>query len=231
MHRHRYGWPVFLLAFTLSASGCSSTALKTLRKENADLKQKVMQDEAALKEQAEKLAAAEKDLKGSRDRQQRAEAEIARLRKELEKALETNQAIIRKLKSLTVVEMPYDVLFAAGQADLSPQGIAMVEKIAQVFARFPNIHMRIEGHTDNLPIGTKLKPRFDSNWELSSARAATVAKYLIYHLHVPPKRLYIAGFADTRPVAGNDLPEDRARNRRIRVVLIQNEARAVMRKL
>lgn len=225
MDRRRQGWSAILLALVLSAGGCTSTALK---QENAGLRQKVAQDEAALKARADRLAAAEAALARSRTQERRDQAEIARLRRELRKALETNQALVRKIKSLTIVEMPYDVLFGVGQADLSQEGITIVEKIAGVFARFPGIHMRIEGHTDNRPIGPRLKPRYDSNWELSAARAATVAKYLIYHLDVPARRLYIAAYADTRPIADNARPEGRARNRRLRIVLIQNESRAQM---
>lgn len=112
------------------------------------------------------------------------------------------------------------VLFDRASADLRAPSLAYLDSIAASLAQTP-YSVIVEGHTDNLPIQSFVYP---SNWELSAARAARVARYLIDR-GVAPSRIRIAGFADTRPVAPNDsaqgqpLPENQARNRRV-VVLI-----------
>ena len=83
--------------------------------------------------------------------------------------------------------------------------------------------VRIEGHTDSVPIHT---PRFRSNWDLSAARSIAIMEVLASRFEIPTQRLAIAGYADTAPVAGNDTPEGRARNRRVDLVILNNYAMA-----
>jgi chemotaxis protein MotB len=77
--------------------------------------------------------------------------------------------------------------------------------------------IRVEGHTDSLPV--VFSQRFRSNWDLSAARAAAVADYLANNSPVNPEAIEILGFADTRPIGSNDTPQGRERNRRIEVIL------------
>ena len=79
--------------------------------------------------------------------------------------------------------------------------------------------IRIEGHTDNVPITGKLKSRYKTNWELSTARATTVVRYLIDTGGVGKQHLSAVGHADTRPVASNETDEGRSANRRIEITL------------
>lgn len=82
--------------------------------------------------------------------------------------------------------------------------------------------LRIEGHTDNIPIHNQ---HFDSNWELSTARATDLIKLFILHYRFDPMRLSAAGFAEYHPVAPNDSDEDRARNRRVDIVILNPQKR------
>jgi chemotaxis protein MotB len=111
-----------------------------------------------------------------------------------------------------------EVLFDAGSADLSPAGKPTLDKLADAIKQLeteipPDISwvLRIDGHTDKRPIST---PEFPSNWELSAARAISVAKYLIAD-GVDPKRLVPAGFGDNRPIDPADTEAAYAKNRRI----------------
>lgn len=79
--------------------------------------------------------------------------------------------------------------------------------------------IRIEGHTDNVPIGVKLREKFPTNWELSTARATNVVRFFIERGGVNRERLEAVGFADTRPVASNDTEDGRTDNRRIEILL------------
>jgi chemotaxis protein MotB len=76
--------------------------------------------------------------------------------------------------------------------------------------------VKVEGHTDNRPIGTY---RFPSNWELSSARASSVIRYIIQTENLDPKRFIAVGYGDTRPIAPNDTRENLQKNRRVEVII------------
>ncbi|HOX26431.1 MAG TPA: OmpA family protein [Candidatus Krumholzibacteria bacterium] len=106
------------------------------------------------------------------------------------------------------------VLFAAGRADLQPASHDVLESLAGFLQKFPG-EIRIEGHSDNVPI---LTDRFPSNWELSAARAGAVARYFQGY-GLQPTRLAATGYGEHRPLAGNDDAEGRARNRRVEIFL------------
>jgi chemotaxis protein MotB len=116
------------------------------------------------------------------------------------------------------------VLFPSGQATLTPEGERLIEKVGAILAKVPGQRVLIEGHTDNVPIGAPLSMRFPSNWELSSARAAEVVKYLISHAQLSPQQLSAVGRADTSPVASNTTEEGRRFNRRIEIIVLPLDA-------
>ena len=119
-------------------------------------------------------------------------------------------------RGLVVSIVSEGVLFDAGSADLRPEGRTVLDGLAASLAGLPN-DVVIEGHTDNRPISTD---RFQSNTYLSTARASTVLEYLVKNHGLPASRLSAAGYGDTRPVAGNDTPEGRAKNRRVDIAIL-----------
>lgn len=119
-----------------------------------------------------------------------------------------------------VISMSGNALFDSGRADLKADGVVLLDALAPRLRDMPN-EVRIEGHTDAVPIST---PLFPSNWELSSARATTVARRLIEFGGIKANRLIAAGYGDSRPAASNDTREGRARNRRVDVVIIASAA-------
>lgn len=108
-----------------------------------------------------------------------------------------------------------ELLFGSGDATLSNGGHAVLDKLLPSLLADPDLRLVVEGHTDNIPIQTA---RYPSNWELSTGRAASVARYLIEQ-GVPPQRVQASGYADTRPLGGKDNPIDRNVNRRVELVL------------
>jgi len=88
--------------------------------------------------------------------------------------------------------------------------------------------IRVEGHTDNVPIATSLQDRFASNWELSTARATAVVRYLQDKAGIAPDHLIAAGYGEFRPIAPNTTPEGRTQNRRIEIVLVPVEKPVVL---
>jgi chemotaxis protein MotB len=112
------------------------------------------------------------------------------------------------------MEINESVLFPLGSAELSPDGAELLSRLSDMLVAQPG-DLVVEGHTDDLPIETE---RFPSNWELSGARAASVVRRLIAG-GIAEKRLRIVGYAANRPLAPNDTPEDRRKNRRVNIIL------------
>lgn len=110
-----------------------------------------------------------------------------------------------------------DILFPSGTADLSTGSQAVLGKLAQIIKTLPN-DIRVEGHTDNVPIG--LQP-YPSNWHLSVARALNTAYFLINQEGLSPEKVSIVGYSEYRPVASNNTPEGRKTNRRVDIVILR----------
>lgn len=117
---------------------------------------------------------------------------------------------VRQSQYYIEIEIKADILFPSGVAELSPTARPILEQVADVLAPFPN-PVQVEGHTDNVPIDTE---RFPSNWQLSAARATSVV-HLFRDQGIEPMRLAVVGLGEYRPVAGNDTPAGRNRNRRV----------------
>ena len=100
-------------------------------------------------------------------------------------------------------------------AEIEPGGFEVLDKVIKGVDRIAS-HIRVEGHTDNLPIKTE---KFPSNWELSTARAVNVLKYFIYKGNIPAKIVSAVGYGASKPVRNNLTTENRAQNRRVEIVL------------
>ncbi|MFO8032327.1 MAG: flagellar motor protein MotB [Desulfohalobiaceae bacterium] len=117
---------------------------------------------------------------------------------------------------IITVEVPGDVLFDSGQAELVPEGQEVLQDLKDFFVQHPEQKINIEGHTDNVQPGSQ--SRFKDNWELSSMRAVNVLRYML-ELGLEPGRMTATGFADLDPVVPNTSKENRSRNRRVEFVL------------
>jgi chemotaxis protein MotB len=118
-----------------------------------------------------------------------------------------------------VVHIMESALFPAASATLMPHAKEILDLIAVKVVNLPN-HVRIEGHSDDLPIAT---PIFPSNWELSSARATSVVRYLTENHGISPERVSALGYGEYRPIKPNNCIENRAQNRRVDVVILTME--------
>lgn len=113
------------------------------------------------------------------------------------------------------------ILFENGKADLQPETVGIVKDIFGTIISTVDNPIRIEGHTDNVPINT---PQFPSNWELSTTRASNLVRYAIQEFKIAPQRLSAAGYGEFHPVAPNTSPENRAKNRRVEIMILSSEA-------
>lgn len=120
-----------------------------------------------------------------------------------------------------VVGFSSRALFRSGSTRISTEGMDTLKHVAQLLKGVVENHrIRIVGHTDPIPLSVKLKEKYPSNWELSTARAAAVVRYLILHAEVDPAVLEAVGASSYQPISTNETPEGRANNRRIEMVLM-----------
>ena len=152
-------------------------------------------------------------------RAQQAMQEMAVVADEVERAMagliEEQLIVVRRHGLWVEVEIRTDILFPSGVATLSNEAVSVMQRLAATLQPFPN-PIRVEGHTDDRPISTRA---FPSNWELSSARAASVV-HLFTKAGIDPTRLAVIGLAEHRPAKSNDTPEGRNANRRVLLVIL-----------
>ena len=208
------------LASLEAAQTTLSGQIEALTVEKADLS-------AQLADERQHLADLEQQL---REKIQAQEAEVSgvkgaydRLVAELKGEISQKEIALHRVKEKLMVTIVDRVLFPSGQATLTPEGRHIIEKVGAVLARVSDRRILIEGHTDNVPIGETLRTAFPSNWELSTARATEVVKYLIAQSKLPANHLSAVGRADTAPVASNTSEDGRMQNRRIEIILLPPE--------
>jgi chemotaxis protein MotB len=158
------------------------------------------------------------------------EALAAEIKKNMEQMVNNNGAPagidLSQLKFLLdkrglILRFSERFFFDSGDASIRPDVAPMLHIIAESLEKIPN-HIRIEGHTDSVPIHTA---RFPSNWELSTARATSIVHYLLTHQQFEPTRLSAAGYGEFRPIAPNTSPEGRSQNRRVDIVILSGRER------
>jgi len=140
------------------------------------------------------------------------------LSQQLQAELNADQVQIQQLQNRLKVTMVNELLFPEGGWQLSRQGEQTLSKIAPTLAAVQGGNIIVQGYTDNLAIGPGLRERFPSNWDLAATRATDVVRYLAKQ-GVPANLLSAQSFGDTRPVASNDTPEGRAKNRRVEIII------------
>ena len=199
----------FILATAFVLGGCvSKEKYEALEQENADLRTENMKlTEASLFLSGE-LLETDREVETLERQQEALEDEIARW------AL-AGAVKMELLRSGLQIILPNEVLFTAGSANLKPEGQSLLKELVGALEGVP-YQIVVIGHTDDVPIGPGLAKRYPSNWELAGARAAGVVRMMAGE-GIPPQQLLAISMGNTRPIAANDTPEGRKRNRRIEV--------------
>jgi chemotaxis protein MotB len=188
----------------------------TLSKNISDLRQKV----ADLQEENRKLGDEIATLqKAKEEKVKEVSGTYEHLLENMKSEIAQGQVTISELKGKLTVNMEAAILFDSGKADVKPDGIAILLKMVPTLKEVKDKSIRIEGHTDNVPIKSA---QFPSNWELSAARAINVAKFL-QQQGLDPANLSAAAFSEFKPVADNATKEGRAKNRRIEITLVAKD--------
>jgi chemotaxis protein MotB len=138
----------------------------------------------------------------------------------LKKEIEDGQIKITQLADRLSVSMVDKILFPSGEADITPAGLKILERVGKILKNTKNKIIRVEGHTDNVPIKPPLQGKFPTNWELSTARATNVVRFLQDKAGIEPARLQAIGMSEYHPVATNKTPAGRSKNRRIEINLL-----------
>ncbi len=143
-----------------------------------------------------------------------------RLVNALEEEITRGELTISNLEGQLSVNLLNKILFDSGKTVIKKEGQKVLKSLGDVLNKFPDKALQIAGHTDNVQISERLKERYPSNWELSTARATSVVHFLQDKVGLSGERLIAAGYSEYRPVASNDEPEGRAMNRRIQILLV-----------
>lgn len=143
---------------------------------------------------------------------------------ELKQEIKQGEVQITQLKDKLTVNMVEKILFDSGSAVIKKDGKKVLDRVADILKGLKGQQIIVEGHTDNVSISSRLADKFPTNWELSTARATTVVRYL-QERGVSPEYLGAEGFAEFRPVAPNDTDENKSKNRRIEIVLVPLDAK------
>lgn len=217
------------------------TTLETKRdqlsKEVVELKNRLTENNARITVLEQELAAKNKHINELKEVVDQLSQEKARALEEKEKAIagmkntyenlltelkheiKQGEIQITQLRDKLTVNMVEKILFDSGSAVIKKNGKKVLDRVAEILKNVSNQQIKVEGHTDNVPIGPGLVDKFPTNWELSTARATTVVRYL-QERGVNPVFLSAEGYSEYRPVAPNDTDENKAKNRRIEIVLI-----------
>ena len=160
-------------------------------------------------------------------RDEKSLANMQEIAREIEKAMgqlvSDKLVLVRSSPFSVEIEIQTDILYPSGIATLTDSAVPIMKRLAQIMKTFSN-PIRVEGHTDSMPISTSV---FPSNWELSAARAAGVVQ-LFTQQGIDPGRMSVVGYGEFKPAASNDTVEGRNRNRRVLLTIPSRSALKLM---
>jgi chemotaxis protein MotB len=228
---------VLVVALVVLTSACVSQDKFRKKEAEADqLRARAAELEAALassRADADKARETSRDLQAKVDELSKSKSTLESAKAELEKTsgeyekmanalkgqIEAGRVELTELRGKMTVKMKDRILFSSGSASIGKEGKDALRAVAEVLSGVQGKVIRVEGHTDNVPLG---RGAF-TNWELSTARALAVVRFL-QESGVDPTRLAAAGYGEFQPIASNDTPEGRSQNRRIEIVLAAADA-------
>ena len=192
--------------------------------------QKVITQVPALKDRLEqnlkKYQAVRENLTEARARQEKLEAQQKAMRETYEalvaglnQQVDSQEASIEEYREKLKVTFVNRILFGFSQVRISPDGKTALDQLAGALANVPEGRISITGHADSIPVAAEFQYRFPSNWELSSARAAAVARQLLKQGDLEPSQIEVIGLSRYHPVADNDTEAGRAKNRRVEIII------------
>lgn len=141
----------------------------------------------------------------------------------LKEEIKKGQITITRMADKLNVKIVDSILFPSGKAEITAPGLKVLQQVGDILKKTRNKRVRVEGHTDNVPIHPKLQNRFPTNWELSAARATNVVRFLQEEVGINANHLEVAGLGQNHPVSTNKTSKGRMQNRRIEILLLPAE--------
>lgn len=186
--------------------------INVLRDEKENTKRQLKSTNDQIAAQRQRL----EQLQALLDQQQEAAEALRRKIAEALKGFSSSELTVKMKNGKVYISMQESLLFPSGSAVVNPKGKDALSKVAGVLNTSADININIEGHTDSIPIHTA---KFADNWELSTARATSIAHVLIDEYRVTPAKLVASGRSEYDPIAPNSTPEGRGQNRRTEIIL------------
>lgn len=186
--------------------------INVLRDEKENTKRQLKSTTDQIAAQRQRL----EQLQALLDQQQEAAEALRRKIAEALKGFSSSELTVKMKNGKVYISMQESLLFPSGSAVVNPKGKDALSKVAGVLNTSSDININIEGHTDSIPIHTA---KFADNWELSTARATSIAHVLIDEYNVVPAKLVASGRSEYDPIAPNSTPEGRGQNRRTEIIL------------
>jgi len=206
-----------IVAASLATAGCVSTG--KYEKLEADKNQEISNLQDQKQSLQEQIASLEKEKHALEATSQQSQTQFDALVKKLSAEVEQGQLQVRQYQNMLSVDVAEKIFFDSGRAVLKEGGKEVLAKVGEALKSYDNKVIRVVGYTDNVPIAKSMQNVYPTNWELSVARATNVVRYL-QDVGVPPERMVAAGRGEFAPIAPNDTPEGRQKNRRIEIMLI-----------
>jgi chemotaxis protein MotB len=228
-------WTLFVLLLIAAAVGAwlgwgaygteqAATRSARTAAQEAEARVKMLEGEKSALEVATKMLQAEKGLLEGEVKDK--DAELAKLKAtydtledKMKQEIQNGEIKLSQAGGKIQVDLVDKILFDSGRAELSTRGTEVLSRVGAVLAKVEDKAIQVSGHTDDSPPSDRLTGTFPTNWELSTARAVNVVRFLAEKASVPSKRLVAAGYGQFHPLATNANPAGRARNRRIEILL------------
>jgi chemotaxis protein MotB len=175
--------------------------------------------EARLEQLEAQRAEIARDVQIKEDELSRLKAASDELEEKLKAEIAKGEIRLSRANGRLTVDLVDKILFDSGDARISRRGEEVLARVGAVLVRIEDRQVQVAGHTDDAPISERLTGRYPTNWELSTARATNVVRFLEEKAHIPPGRLVASGYGPFHPISPNTTARGRARNRRIEILL------------
>jgi chemotaxis protein MotB len=203
-----------------AAAGAAAAARRSVERELAPLKA----DKAGIASEKVSLAAARasltRELALQAGQQAALKAAANRLRETMKREISQGDVHLAESKGRLEVSLADRILFERGSVSLSARGEGVLARVGAALGGTEGWQIQVSGHTDNTPVASNLRPRYPSNWELSLVHSARVVRFLQERAVTSPDRLVASGHGEYQPVASNQLAADRAKNRRVELLVV-----------
>lgn len=210
-----------LAGYFFNISRLARQELTTLHAEKSELTARTQSLETSVAELSKQIAdTLAKSSKQKDEEIQRMNSAHEQLVNELQSEIQNKEIQITQLADRLSVSLLDKILFPSGEADITPAGLKVLERVGNIIKNVQDKTIRVEGHTDNVPIHPRLQKQFPTNWELSTTRATNVVRFLQDKIGMDAARLQAVGLSEYHPLASNATPAGRSQNRRIEIALL-----------